>query len=705
MSIKRSILTRVRLTFLAVLLFAAAILYKLVIIQFVQGEKWKKIAQENGLRYISVAATRGNILADKGSLLATSLPFYKVAFDPMIASDDLFNQGIDSLCVLLADFFGDKTPEEYAASLKEARSNKRRYKLLSRQFISYQQKKRMAAWPIFAEGRHTGGVIFEKIQRRFKPFEALGRRTIGFTRTDSLGKVKGVGLEYSFNEKLAGVHGEALYQRISGGRWKPLNDLNDIDNAQLKPQNGLDVQTTLDIDLQEYAAYALEKALKYHEADYGTVILMEVQSGEIKAMVNLAKTKAGGYAEIYNYAVGSQGVVEPGSTFKLASMMAILEETGLSVTDTVNTGNGEYMFYQDCIMKDATPGGYGLLSVQEVFEKSSNIGMSKLAFRFFNKNPQKYIDYLHKFGLTRPLGFQMIGEGAPLVGTPGDDIWSGCSLPWMSIGYEIKQAPLQTLAFYNAVANNGTMITPIIVKKILKGNRAISTYKPHILQKKICSDATLFTLKGMLEGVVERGTARQIRSEKYKIAGKTGTTHKLKDGQYIKKYYTSFVGYFPADAPKYTCIVAIDNPQNEARYGGEVAAPVFREIADKVYVKKLFRTLEHDILATERLPYIRAGNHADLSRLGDFFALKQMSFNTGSWVRSRVRGDTIEWHDNPVPENIVPDVRGMTLRDAVYILENQGIKVRIKGKGRVRKQSILPGKSFKKGNVIYLNLG
>jgi len=692
------------LAFLAVAFFAVIIIYKLMVIQFAQGDKWLQVAKDNGLRYIEIEATRGNILADRGNLLATSLPFYKVAFDPVVSSNQVFSEGIDSLCILLADFFEDKTYEEYVNELKEARESKRRYKVLSRTYITYQQKKQMASWPIFKEGRHRGGIIFEKVEKRFKPFESLGRRTIGFTRPDTLGEVKGVGLEYSFNEKLAGVNGEALYQKISGGRWKPLNDLNDINESQLKPENGFDVQTTIDIDLQEYATNSLKKALKLHKADYGTVILMEVQTGEIKAMVNLGETEKGQYDEIYNYAVGSQGVAEPGSTFNLASMMAILEEGNISITDTVNTGDGEYMFYEDCIMRDATIGGYGQLSVQEVFEKSSNIGMSKLVFRLFSEKPSKYVQYLSKFGLTNPLGFQMIGEGVPFVGKPGEETWSGCSLPWMSIGYELKLSPLQILAFYNAVANNGKMIEPIIVQKVLRGNQVVNEYFPRVLNEKICSEHTLFTLKGMLEGVVERGTASNIKTENYKIAGKTGTTHKLNNGEYIKKYYTSFVGYFPADKPIYSCIVVIDNPQGDEKYGGKVAAPVFREIADKVFLKKLYKEVNHDIIATESLPYIQAGYYKDLTALSDVFNLKQMSFNTSNWVRSKVQGDTIEWHDNSIPESKVPDVRGMTLRDALYILENQGLKVKTYGRGRVEKQSILPGRDFKKGNTIFLSL-
>jgi len=681
-------------------MMAAVILVKIVDIQWVNGEKWRTMAEENSLKYKQVEATRGNILSDNGSLLATSLPFYRVALDPSISSDEIFNSSIDTLSFLLADYFEDKTAEEYAFELKEARANNRRYKVLSRKMVKYHDKKVMEKWPIFKEGRLKGGVIFEKLERRFKPFESLGRRMIGFVREDSADEVRGVGLEFSFHKKLAGVDGEALYQRMPGGDWKPVND-----ESHIRPENGLDIQTTIDIDIQDYATDVLENALYRNYANYGCVLIMEVETGEIKAMVNLSKNSSGQYVEDYNYAIGPQGTTEPGSTFKAVSMMALLEETNLSTNDTVNTGDGEYVYYDDCAMRDAAYYGYGKIPVRTVFEKSSNIGISKLVFRYFREKPDKFLEYLKKFGIADPLGFQMMGEGKPFFNRPGTPGWSGCSLPWISIGYEIKLSPLHLLAFYNAIANDGKMVKPMIVKRIMKSHKLLEEYEPELISEKICSDKTLKVIQSLLEGVVQRGTAREIRTDRFKIAGKTGTTQKIRNGKYTKRYYTSFAGYFPADDPKYSCIVVIDDPKGNAQYGGEVCAPIFAEIADKMYVKGIHKSLPDTLIDDGVFPMIQAGNYEDLEKLCDEFGLKQLELNTSMWVRSELAGDTIQWWDNRMAEGTVPDVRGMTLRDALYVLENQGLKVRARGKGRVQKQSLRPGQSIRKGGVIYISLG
>ncbi|MEN7548876.1 penicillin-binding protein [Rapidithrix thailandica] len=702
MGIRRSILTRVRIAFACVVIYAIIIFVKVFDIQFVNGEKWRRIARENGLQYREVEATRGNILSDNGSLLATSLPFYEVAFDPTVAQDEVFDKGIDSLSVLLAGFFKEKTADEYSRELREARNNNRKYKVLSVEPVSYQEKKILSQWPIFKEGRSKGGVIFDSRERRFMPFDALARRTIGFTWKDTAGTTKGRGLEFSFNKDLAGVNGQALYQRLSGGRWSPL-----IDQDHTSSENGYDIQTTLDVELQEFCTNTLKNSLYRHWANYGSVIVMEVETGEIKAMVNLGKNAQAEYVENYNYAVGSQGVAEPGSTFKLASMMALLEETKISVNDTVDTGEGTYEFYEDCQMRDAALYGYGRISVQSVFEKSSNIGISKLVFQHFNDKPEKFLRYLESFGLTESLNFQMKGEGLPFISKPGGETWSGCSLPWMSIGYELKMSPLQILTFFNAVANQGILLKPRLVKKVIDGNKTVRSYDREVLNKKVCSDRTLSILQKMLIGVVERGTAKGIKSEEYKIAGKTGTTQKLRNGQYTQSYYTSFAGYFPADKPKYSCIVVIDNPTNAGKYGGEVAAPIFRQISDMLYVKRVYKEMEHQpVLATEEpaLPVIRSGNFYDLKVLADKLGLKHMPMNTNAWVHTQLKNDTIQWVDNRLEEGSVPDVRGMTLRDAMYLLENRGLKVKVFGNGRVVRQSLNPGTRIKKGYQIYISL-
>lgn len=700
-SLKAAIMLRIRVAYLLLGLVSLGIVGKILLVQWVEGKKWMAIAERNGLQFMKVKATRGDIVSDNGSLLATSLPFFRIAIDPTIASDTLFESNVDSLAFLLARHFGDMSADQYAYDLRQARMEGKRYKALGNELVKYQHKKLMEKWPLFAAGRLAGGVIFEKVDQRFLPFDNLARRTIGFVREDTSGIV-GRGIEISYQQALAGKDGEALFQRMAGGKWKPLND-----GSHVRPEGGLDVQTTLDIDIQDYATRALESALYRTGADYGACILMEVQTGEIKAMVNLGKNERGEYTENNNYAVGASGVTEPGSTFKLASMMALLEETNVTLDDTVNTGDGNYKYYEDCIMTDATKGGYGNISVQTVFEKSSNIGVSKLIFKHFRQKPEKFIEYLDKFGMTKETGFQMAGEGRPFIRKPGEKGWSGCSLPWLSIGYEGRVSPLQTLTLYNAVANGGKMIRPIVVKRIMRGTKIVKEFEAETITRSVCSDKTLRTVQSLLEGVVERGTAKGIKTDMYRIAGKTGTTQKIKFGKYTQSYYTSFVGYFPAEAPRYTCIVVIDDPSGADMYGGVVAAPVFRQIADRVYIKNIVNDLDNMPVLVEnpRAPMIKNGFKDDIKMLCEEFKIRYEMKAQEEWVASQVKGDTAVLTNNPVRQGLVPNVVGMTLRDAVYLLENSGMQVRAYGAGRVRKQSIRPGSRARRGGMVFISLG
>ncbi len=697
MNIKKSIIIRVRVAFLLICLFACLILYKIVAIQFQDGAKWKQISKERRIRYQPVFATRGNIYSDNESILATSLPFYRVAFDPTIADAKKFNAGIDSLAMLLSRFYGDRSEDFYRRKIKNARHSGRKYIRLNSRQINYQDKKMMAKWPIFRDGKNKGGVIFEKVEKRFKPFGMLAERTIGFINEDK----NGAGLEFSFNNYLAGTDGEALFERIAGGN-KPI-----YDGTEVQPQHGYDIKTTIDINLQDVAENALYKALVEKNADYGTVILMEVKTGEIKAMVNLGKTK-GGYIEDYNYAVGNQGRTEPGSTFKLASMMALFEHSNVKLTDTVDTGNGA-MRIKGRVMTDAKNGGYGKLTVQQVFEKSSNIGVALLMEEHFGNNPTAYIDYLNKFGLNSTLGFQMDGEARPYIKNPQDRTWYGTTLASMAIGYELKLAPLQTLAYYNAVANNGVKIQPIIVKEIRKADNVIQSYKTRVLNEKICSDETLKKLRVMLEGVVSDGTAKNILSPDYKVAGKTGTARKVKDGKYVKEYSTSFAGYFPADNPKYSCIVIIDSPRGVNVYGGDVAAPVFKEVADKAFARDLamHKPLRARVAPNkDSLPQVKAGSMDDLSLICNTIGISNHSkASDEEWVKVQPKMRSLEFAPNPVLNGRVPDVTGMTLRDALYILGNQRLEVKVLGAGkRVARQSIQPGTIINKTGKITIEL-
>ncbi|MCV9387132.1 transpeptidase family protein [Reichenbachiella sp. ABR2-5] len=698
MNNRLTILLRVRLAFLVVLIFSFGVLYKIVRIQTVDGGKWKKKAEAIGLQYRNVKATRGNIYSDNESLLATSLPFYKLAIDPAIASEDLYKSNIDSLSYLLSRYFKDLSARDYKRKINNARLEGRRYLRLNRQKINYLAKKEMSTWPLFREGRMEGGVLFEKVDERFHPFSYLGYRTIGTTDEENRGVV---GLEYSFNNYLQGRNGKALYQKFSGGSWKPV-----FDGTEVKPQNGLDIVSTINVDLQDVAESALVKALYANDADYGCVVVMEVATGEIKAISNLSKNSRGEYYESYNYAVGSQGSREPGSTFKLASMIALFEESRISLLDSIDTGDGEYAFY-DQVMKDHKPGGYGMLSVQQVFEKSSNIGTAKLIVNEFGDDPKRFTDHLERMGLTKPLGFQMVGEGKPYIKTPEDSTWSGVSLPWMSHGYELTMTPLQTLALYNAVANNGKMIQPMIVKQVKNADATVKKFETRVINEKICSDITLVKVKEMLKGVVQRGTASNIKDSYYQIAGKTGTAKHVVNGKYTNKYYTSFAGFFPAEKPKYSAIVVIDNPKRYRIYGSDVAAPVFKNIADKIYAldMELNNPFEGKEVMAGIFPVIQAGNQDELKEICNEFGISNYVKGETTWTKASIANNSIAWKPMKFHDMVVPDVRGMTLRDALFILENKNIKVSYSGLGRVKQQSVLPGVKIDGQLKIELDLG
>jgi len=697
-NIKKSILTRVRIAFLAICLFAGAIVAKVVQVQFVEGKKWVQLQRESRMIYLPVYATRGNVLSDDESIMATSLPFYRVAFDPTICDAKTFDKGIDSLALLLSRFYQDKSPEGYRRKIKNARGAQKRYVRIHSRQLNYQEKKMMAKWPIFREGKNKGGIIFEKVDKRFRPFGTLAQRTIGRISEDK----KGSGLEYTYNSFLAGKDGEALYERMAGGN-KPIFNATDV-----KPLPGYDIKTTIDINLQDVAENALYKALVLNNAQYGCVILMEVKTGEIKAMANLGREKEGVYVENYNYAVGNHGRTEPGSTFKLASMMALFEETSLTPLDSIDTGHGRQLIGGRS-MGEASGGGYGKLSIAQVFGKSSNPGTAKLIEQNFSQNPQKYVDYLHQFGLTKPLGFQMHGEAKPFIRTPADPRWSRTSLSRMAIGYGLQISPLQTLALYNAVANNGIKVTPIIVKEIRKADAVIQRFEANDFNPvRICSEETVKELRVLMEGVVEHGTGKHVKSQYYKVAGKTGTAWKVKNGKYDKKVYsTSFAGYFPADNPKYSCIVIIDTPKSGRIYGGDVAAPVFRELADKAYARDLSL---HKPLATrvvidrQKLPPVKAGSQEELTLISNKIGISSHALSDEEWVKADSQNQSVVWKPNKLMVGRVPDVGGMTLRDALFVLGNQGLKVRTEGIGRVQKQSLEAGTPIKKGTIIILTL-
>jgi cell division protein FtsI (penicillin-binding protein 3) len=695
-NIKTSILLRVRIAFVLAVLFSMAVIGKIAHIQFAEGEKWAEMGERISFDYKQVKATRGNIYSDNGSLLATSLPFYRVAFDATIPSEKLFNSGLDSLADRLSRFFGDKSKSEYKRLLRDARAARRQYVVLNKKRIDYQDKKAMSTWPIFREGRLGGGVIFEKVDVRYNPFNKLSRRTIGFINENE----KGAGLEYSFNEELSGRDGYAYYQKISGGVWKPVLDANNV-----RAINGLDLVTTLDINLQDVAETALYNAMERHNADDGLVVVMEVSTGHIKAISNLSSNGRGGFYEKFNFAAG--GLFEPGSTFKLVTMIALLEDTNIELTDSIDTGNGEAAFYNHRV-RDHEEGGLGKLTIQGAFEHSSNVAMAKLADKHFGLHPQRFIDHIDRLHLSKPLGIQIDGEPTPKIKRPGQKGWSGISLPWMAYGYGLEITPLHTLALYNAVANNGKMIKPMLVKSIRQADNTRKTFETEVLNGRICSDRTLDKLKLMLEGVVENGTAKNISDSYYRIAGKTGTAQILEKGRYTKKYITSFVGYFPAHDPKYSAIVLIRNPRGWQQYGSSVAAPVFKEIADNIYARDitLHRPMDGPkFTQTGVFPVIRAGRQQDLVMLCNTLGVSNHPEAESEWVRTVRNGNSVDLRRQEIRKGVVPDVSGMTLRDALYLLEQVGLTVSFEGRGRVERQSLPPGRKIRNGDRVYLTLG
>ena len=693
MSLKASILLRTRLVFVLGMLLALGISTKIVYLQYATKDKWKQLPDTPMQRHVILQADRGSVYASDGSLLATSLPYYKIAIDPTLPSDYLLKQNLDSLCWLLADFFGENKAAYYKEKILRARVEKKRYLPLITREISHATRKRIMHWPLLREGRLTGGVILDKVSRRFRPFGNLAVRTIGYMNRRQRGIV---GLEYSFDRVLGGEDGRVLIERSLGGRWRPL-----YDGSEIHPRHGEDIYTTLDVNIQEVAQSSLLQAMYKHQADYGTAVVMEVETGEIKAIANLSRSAKGRFVSNYNYAVAGQGVVEPGSTFKLATILALLEHGNLQLSDSVQTGGGTFSVYNS-VMRDDKRGGWGMLSVEEAFLYSSNIGIARLAIRHFGAQPELYTRYLsERLHLSEPLGFQLKGEGRPYLKTPMDSSWSGTSLAWMAHGYEIALSPLQLLTLYNAVANDGRMVAPLLVRSIRKDERIVEKFKSRVIEKKIASQENIEQLQTLLEEVVLLGTAKNIRSNYYRMAGKTGTAKKYKEGRYVDQYYASFVGYFPADAPQYSCIVAIDNPRQGGTYGAEVAGPVFRKIADRVCRRGLRVS---SLRPATDMPRIGGGWSSDIKLLCDELGIDYLPLQRPAWVRTINAGMRVAFRRIAATDR-VPDLRGMTLRDALYLAENAGLRpLRRRSGTRVLYQYPPPGGKLLRGSDITLTM-
>ena len=700
-------MTRIGWIYFLLLLAALAITGQVIYIQVVQGDALRREAEQISQRSMILPATRGDILADDGRALASSVPRFNLAIDPNskgMKPDSLFWNNIEPLSAGLARLFGDHTAAYYSRIIRQARKAGKKYLILKRN-ISFEESEKVRQLPLFNLGKYKGGLILERVTSRERPYDLLASRTIGYLNKGSSGTV--VGLEGAYDHELKGREGLRYEHRIGGGQWIPVS----LDNA-IEPVDGKDVVSTINIKFQDVAEQALYELLQSHQADHGCAVLMKVATGEVLAIANLGRTSDGNYHENFNYAIGER--VEPGSTFKLPAIMAALEDEYVTLDDTVNTFHGAFKFY-DRYVYDSHKGGFGVLTVRQVIEKSSNIGMARLIDRCYHNNPQHFIDRLYAMGIDKPLNLDILGDPPPRIKKPGDPDWWGTTLPWMAHGYELELTPMQILTFYNAIANNGKMVKPRFVKGLRDHSLMVRTMKTEVIKNSICSRSTLKLARELLEGVVERGTASNLRPKYYKIAGKTGTAVIARnDRGYVdeagnKAYRASFVGYFPADHPMFSCIVVISRPNMREYYGNKVAGSVFQTIADKVYATELALhpqlTVPDVLPAGQRLPVVRPGVWNEVSLLLHDLNFKVSGNTTSAFsVAALPQGSGYRLEPVGTAPAQLPDLRGFGLKDALPVLENLGLKVKINGYGFITAQTPAAGTPVRGLHQIQLEL-
>lgn len=647
-------------------IFAVLVVFKLVNIQFVQGGKYKAMVEEHVIKDVVIPANRGNVYSADGSLLATSVPKYDIRIDAVTPTDKNFEKHIKGLCDSLAVFHG-KSSSEYQQKLRKARSNRNRYYLLARN-LGYADYLRMRSFPLLNMGAFKGGLVVEQTTKREHPMGAIAQRSIGYERVDDEGNVTRAGIDGAFGAKyLRGVDGLRKKQKIGKGQWKPIGDANEVE-----PKDGYDVYTTIDVNVQDIAHHSLLRQLEFYEAEHGCVVVMDVKTGEVKAISNLGRTSKGDYYEKRNYAVYESH--EPGSTFKLMALMAALEDKVVDTSTIVDTKKGVKTFYGKRI-SDSHRGGYGKISVARALEVSSNIGLATIIDDNYAGNPKKFLDRLKSWSLDKKLGLSIQGEGTPMIPEPGEKSWSKNALPSMSYGYGLRLTPLQTLTFYNAVANDGVMVKPRFIKAVKEFDKEIEVFDREVVNQKICSNKTLLEIQEILKNVVERGTGSRLYSPHFSMAGKTGTAQTeywMDDWKENRRYVSSFAGYFPAEKPKYSCIVIIHKPSTKkGYYGADVSGPVFKDIAQKIFSDT---PIIDEVVDLEKATVSVDGNYEN------YFEVAQKY------------------------KTIMPDLRGMPAMDAMTLLENMGMKVKLIGEGKVKKQSVDKGVKLKKNQTIVLEL-
>ncbi len=657
----------IRLYFIAggLFLFACAVLFKLVGIQ-VDGEKYRDLAEIRTTKMFTIEPNRGDLISDDGSLLATSVSRYTVRFDAVTVSKADFNENLKPLCKELAKLKG-KSVDHYLAIFRKARANKNRYTLIARN-LDYSDYIPLKQFPLFDKGPYKGGLIIEQKTVREHPLGKIAERSVGYERTDENGYRTRVGLEGAFGDYLRGKEGKRLKQKIANGQWKPLGQENIVE-----PQDGYDVISTIDINIQDIAHHSLLSQLEKYNADHGCVIVMETATGEIKAISNLGKTKENKYYERLNYAIGESH--EPGSTFKLMSMVAALEDKVIDTSTVIDTENGYWKIYNHRV-RDSKYGGYGKISFAKAFELSSNTAFAKTIHNGYKKKPSRFVNRLLDMSLGKELGLPIKGEGLPILRSPGDKGWSGLSLAQMAYGYEVAMTPLQILTYYNAIANDGEMVKPRLIKEVKELNHTVHKFDKEVINPSIASNETIKQVQDLLKNVVEKkhGTGHGMYSLNFSMAGKTGTAQKnyvSKDPD-VLKYISTFSGYFPADNPKYSCIVVIHEPDKSVGYyGADVSGPVFKSIAQKVYANNpMIDEVDMNTMEDEKLNKAYKSYYAEAQK----------------------------------KHKKVPNVMGMSGMDAIAILENLGIIVEVKGNGKVKNQSITHGTALHKVSKIILEL-
>ncbi|WP_396192393.1 penicillin-binding protein [Flavobacterium sp.] len=662
----KNISYRIYLVAFFIFLMAIAITVKLTNIQWVEGEYYRKLAKERTVRTFVIPANKGNIYSADGSLLATSIPNYTIRFDAVAPKEEDFEKNVKPLADELSKLLG-KSSSSYQSLLRKARSNKNRYTFLAED-LSYTEYAKIKSFPLFNKGANKGGIIVEQQTVREHPIGKIAERTIGYERITPSGKADGKGIEWAFRNYLNGKDGKVLKQKIAKGQWKPIRDQNEVD-----PQDGYDVISTIDVYIQDIAHHALLKQLEEYKAEHGCVVVMETKTGKVKAISNLGRDKkSGNYYETINYAVAESH--EPGSTFKLVDLIALLDDNKVD-TSKVYDSRGGVITYRGDKVRDSHEGGYGKISLGKGFEVSSNTILVQAVYENYKNNPQEFINRITNMGLDKPLGLPFQGEGKPIVHKPGDKSWNANTLPWMAYGYSVAMTPLQTLTLYNAVANNGEMVKPQFVSEIKEWNKTIKKYEKQVINPKICSDGTIKKLKSLLQNVVKRGTGAKLYSKDFSMAGKTGTAQANygTNGGNNKHYISSFVGFFPAENPKYSCIVVVHEPDTSLNnyYGADVAGPVFKRIAQKIFT---------DAPSTNEIKNLDKKIAKQENKYQEYYTKAQN-------VKSKI-----------------PNLKGMSGMDAVALLGNLGIKVSVKGVGKVKKQSIQPGQPIIKNSTITLEL-